>query len=377
MQALSADLRALVLDALSFDRGGTVDDEADRARTMVDVLLGLALCSRVWTADAQARLRRTLIIGERTHLASALGAVAIGSSLETIVEMCRGGRWDASELDSLAEVIRRVGLREYIGAWPSADHDPLRCSALGRVSRLHLRSTWACLPVLSAVHWLRVDRWDGDPGTDPWTDSNASSLRHLDINAELYENADFDNDIGLGTLLHSSPDLQSLTLSAVTLAESLVALAPAAPRSLRRLQLRLLWVAYLDVAVSQSRSNELAAMLAPQLTMFRLETSHRKSWRAPSTRQCTSSAVADSSSRWQRRGRMRSRDRRRAGSSWSCVRVGASSWTRPAWSTAMARSRRLSRAFRPRARVARSILVRISRLTDADASQSIDDDRWS
>lgn len=266
MQALSADLRACVLDQLDFDRSGTTYEAEMRAREMVDALLALALLSRAWTADAQVRLRRTLVVVDSTDMAS-LGPAGIGPAIETIVTL--RDDWSDADFATLFQLMRGAAFQEYIGAWPMGSAGPIyhkarQCESLGRAKRLHLSSAGMNMSIGNAVNSLKFDAWLDDGGTGAWpTDAGLPALRHLDLDAQDFGAADV---LDLSSLLGVSGGLRSLRLWGMMLSELPIALRSAIPPLLRRLDLGLLSDAQYTLGGAHDAARALAQLLAPQVT---------------------------------------------------------------------------------------------------------------
>ena len=274
MQALSADLRACVLDQRDFTRGGMVDDEASEARVMVDALLSLALFSRSWTADAQARLRRTIILVDSVDLATVIAA-GIGPSLDTIIDVRDEHAWSDAAFGTLCELLSGDAMREYIGVWPRQrvgeedDLEPRRCDPLSRIPYMHLRSSAARLQASCTMRSLQVDDWNGDGGTSGWpADAVLRELTRLDLNARDF--ADYADDASLTKIIQASRRLRKLTLWGVTLSELTHALLPATLDALQVLTLGLLPDVGYGKASSTRRARQLASTLAPRVRALRL-----------------------------------------------------------------------------------------------------------
>ena len=275
MQTLGADLRACVLDQLEFGRGGQVDDVFGEAEAMLDALLALAKVCRTWTRDAQARLRRTLLITDGSNLASMIEA-GVAASVEVVVNVAFDERSDAA-FEMFCQLIAGASLREYVGYWPRAyvpDHDrrARACAGLCKVAHLHLDSSTAWLTVESAVVTLRMDHWWNGEATREWSNGAVwPSLRTLDLDARDFEVEDVEDAL-LSTILRAAERLHTLKLSGVTLAEVDHALTPSVPQTLQHFSFSLVIDTAPPPQSLQNRADALARSLACQIIRLCLST---------------------------------------------------------------------------------------------------------
>lgn len=285
MQTLPTELRACVLDYIEGEASdGTVDGEIGLAKRRAEVLLAVALLGRSWTADAQARLGRVVIIHDPGDLLW-LSTIAAQHRWSTIINACRGEYWSSEERRILNQIIIDVSPRSWIGAWPLDDRtcEPDRGIGLNRIARLHLSSSDAALTPDAAVESLFVDQWVDDPRSHLWPSGTAIALRHLSLDATAYPGADELDDLNLGGLLGACHSLSSLRVWGVALTELALALPPAGLTSLRHLTLGLI-EDFAHQVGDTALSARVADLFAPQVTCLDLGDSTLDTTAAPDHR---------------------------------------------------------------------------------------------